>query len=92
MDQFFVITSTEDGISITGPYTAAEVQKKITPDEHGETWYGSNPTFADKMPHTEDGHFNDSRFPDAGRIVVILRGSIIVPTPVARVTEYKLDA
>ena len=92
MDQLFIITSSEDGISIDGPLTTAEIQRRITPDKDGETYYGTNPIFADKMPHTADGHFNDSRFPDAGRIVVILRGSIIVPTPVARVTEYKLDA
>lgn len=89
MDQLFIITSSEDGINIEGPLTTAEIQRRITPDKDGETYYGTKPIFADRMPHTEDGYFNDSRFPD-GRIVVILRGSVIVPEVVTKVTEYKL--
>ena len=96
MEQFYIITGSEDGIKIGGPLTAAEVQERITPDKDGETCYGNTRlVFADKMPRTVED-FNDPRIVGRGaardscRLVVILRGSIVVPEAVARVTEYKL--
>lgn len=84
-DAYFIITSGEDGLGIEGPLTAAEVEARITPDEHGSTYYGSDASFASTIPKIDKGCF---MAPEG--TTVILRGTIVVPKPVQRVTKYTL--
>ena len=68
-----------DGVH--GPLTEEEVLERITPDEAGDTYYGHGLRFLTKLPDL--GEFSE-------RDVVVLRGSIVVPTPKTVVQTFSL--
>ena len=82
---YFLIHSGEDGLSIKS-MKKEELLHLITPDEHGDTWYGKDLTFLNKIPECENGYFYN--VPDKG--FVIISGKIVVPKPLNVVTKYEL--
>lgn len=83
---YFVITSSEDGISIEGPFDAKRLRNRIA--EHRSD-YDEDPEFYDSMPDIDKGCFMESGDGPSGMLVI--RGEIYVPRPVARVTEFEVD-
>ncbi len=82
-DTYFVITSSEDGINIE-TLSKHEIEKRVT-----EHYYGAHALLLDKLPRIADGYFS---IPEKGdrTPVLIIRGEIVVPKPVERVTRYEL--
>mgnify|MGYP001565053098 CR=1 FL=1 len=86
---FFVIHADEDGICISKPLTEEELLKRITPDEDGHTYYDSYkgpPVFLDKIPEIDKGSFYQA--PEGA--LVIIRGEIVVPSPVEVVKQFMI--
>jgi hypothetical protein len=81
---FFLIHSSEDGTTVT-QLTEAELLKRITPDADGNTYYGSELTFLDKITDSDGGCW---MAPEGS--VVIIKGEIIQPKPVSMVTKFSL--
>lgn len=84
---YFVIRSSEDGTSVDGPLTDIELLKRITPDKHGDTYYGPELTFLEKVPEFDHGCFwnvNDEN------PMLIIKGSVVVPQPKTVVSTFKL--
>jgi len=67
---YFVIASDHDGVHAAA-YTEDELRKKLTPDEHGLTDWGTN--FTRRIP--DDG-VNLTLVEDS---VLIIKGELIVP-------------
>lgn len=88
-DKYFILTSTEDGIGIDGPMGAEEVSNRITPDKHGETYYGTGElTFLTDVPDSSKGCW--SGVPEYG-VILIIKGSIIVPKKKTTVTTWEVE-
>lgn len=84
---YFVITSGEDGIKIE-VISGKELEQRLNNNYYaGDT--GPAPTFLDGIPHTDKGYFVWSRVSPANPILII-KGDIVIPKTVERVTEYKL--
>jgi hypothetical protein len=82
---YFIVRSTEDGTNIN-LVSGQELLDRITPDQDGETYYGSELVFLDSIPATSKGHWDDT--PD--NAVLIIRGEIVKPMPVDVVRKFKL--
>lgn len=79
--EFFVLTGGPDGTHFNGPLNEAELLIRITPDENGETYYGSRSNFLKKIPDLE--YMDESE-------ILIIEGKIVQPQPRAVVTEYEV--
>lgn len=82
---YFVLRSSEDGISIKGPMTAPEFKKFLA------TYAADNeeePRFYDSMPNVYKGFFDEGGR-DEGRMLVI-RGEILVPVAAEKVTVWEV--
>ena len=86
--EYFIIWSDEDGTHVEGPLSHADVLKKVTPDQYGETDYGKSPLFLDHVPLSDKGCWTNT--PEGA--LLIIKGSIVAPKPVVRVTEYELPS
>lgn len=82
---YFILKSGEDGTSIDGPFTEAEVLQRITPDKHGDTYYGHT-GFHSAIPDSDKGYWCDD-----GCKLLVIRGEIVVPTPKSKVVEWSLE-
>lgn len=89
---YFIIHSGEDGISVSEPLSADEVKDRVTPDENGDTYYGTT-GFHEEVPDQSDGHFWSSTptadgAEDPADKLLIIKGSIVVPQAVEVVTKF----
>ena len=83
---YFLLQSTEDGISISS-YTKEELLSAITPGDDGGTDLGAFPLhFLDCMPEIDKGCWYDT--PEDA--VLIIEGEILQPQAIKTVTKYKL--
>lgn len=84
MDTYFVLTSDEDGISID-PIPKDVLEKRLL-----ENWYGSSVQILDHVPEIDKGFFF---VPGAGdkRFLLIIKGKVVVPQPVQKVTKYQVE-
>lgn len=83
---YFVLTSGEDGTSIE-QVSEAELLKRITPDKHGDLYYGGEtPVFLGVVPKDDKGCWMGV---DCNAILVI-KGEIVIPQPVKTVTKFVL--
>lgn len=82
-ETYFVITSSEDGINIE-TLSKHDIEKRIT-----EHYYGDDALLLDKLPLIDGGFFS---IPGKGdrTPVLIVRGEIVVPKPVEKITRYVL--
>ncbi len=81
MRQFFVLTGGPDGIHFEGPITEGELLNRITPNEHGETYYGNIKVFLSNIPDL------DYMQPDE---LFIIEGEVVIPKAKQVVQEYKV--
>lgn len=84
---YFVIYGSEDGIFIDGPLSAAELETRLTPNEHGDTYYGSRRGFYDHVPAQLDGYFNEH---EDDRKLLIIKGEIVTPKAVQVATRFDI--
>lgn len=92
-DRYFIIHSGEDGIVIDGPLDAAGVADRIEPEEGlvGPSNYYGTHGFHSEVPQQDNGHFWSSNHREKPHEkLLIIKGEIIVPQPVAKIVEYKL--
>lgn len=82
---FFILYCREDGIQIRGPFTKAELLKKITPDKDGATYYGTNNEFLSNIPDSDGPCW----VADKDKILII-EGEIRIPRAKAVVTEFEV--
>ena len=82
---YFLLHSGEDGISITPFKDETELLQRIIPDEDGDTYYGGNLVFLDRIS-CNDGYFYDC--PENS--ILIIKGEIVVPKAVQTVIRYEL--
>ena len=84
--QYFVITSSEDGISISGPLEKEELRIRLVPDEDGNCWYGRVDalTFHKSIPSIDKGCFDS----DA---IVIIKGQVIVPQVAEVIKSFSIE-
>jgi hypothetical protein len=80
-DNYYVISSGEDGIDINGPLSESEVL-----DQLNEEYYGTHGFYA-KIPDIDKGCFMER---DGQEKLLIIRGSIVVPQPKEVVKEWAL--
>lgn len=83
---YFIITSSEDGISIEGPLDEDGVQKRLALDSEGQNYYNTR-GFHDRVPEQDKGCFMDRA---DERKMLLIKGEIVTPRPVEVVTKYKL--
>lgn len=87
MSKYYVITAGEDGIDIR-EYASAEAVTRSLIHEGEE-----QPTFLSEMPGIDKGSFYDDKrhrgFPETA--TVLIKGDIVVPKPVQRVTEWDIE-
>jgi hypothetical protein len=79
---YFWCTSGEDGTRIEA-LTDAQVKDRLREIERGQ----DSATFLSSLPSSDKGYWITG-IDDA---VVLLRGSVVVPKAVQRVTEYSLE-
>lgn len=72
-DQFFIVSAADSGPRIEGPFSAKQVRERITPDAHGDTYYGPLDGFFEKIPDFQDPNV------DISTKLLIIKGSIVVP-------------
>lgn len=82
---YFLIKSDEDGTEIV-QLEAEELLKRITPDENGDTYYGSGLEFLDKVPNSDKGCWMDM----SENAMLIIKGEIIKPKKIQVVSKYEL--
>lgn len=83
---YFVIHSGEDGIRIE-ELDSTTLQERISPKhEHWDGNYYGTEGFAAAIPTNDDGYFSG---PNANKLLII-KGDIVIPKEVSRVTEYEL--
>lgn len=80
-DSYFVVSSGEDGISISGPYTVSKLRELLREDRWGAHGFHA------KIPEIDRGCFMDR---EGQEQLLIIRGDIVVPTPKTVVTEWDL--
>jgi hypothetical protein len=87
MNQYFIIHGYEGPIHIEGPLSWQEVEKRITPNpkEENLTHYGELDGFFDKVPEQDHGCW----FRVSGNKLLIIKGEIVVPKPVAVATKFE---
>jgi hypothetical protein len=85
-ESYFILTSSEDGISIAGPLSESHVMAKIK-ERHED--YDIAPRFYDEVPDMDKGCFCER---DNEEGMLIIKGSIVVPTPKTSVTEWSLPS
>ncbi len=76
MEQYFILNSSEDGISINGPLTKEQVLDRLDENYYGEV------NFLNDIP-------ND--FIDSGSGMVIIKGQIVLPKPKQVVQSYEVE-
>ena len=71
----YILSNMEDGISVSGPLTAAEVVRRLRPDADGDTYYGheSRLVFLDRLPPAV-GYLPTNK---DEKPIVILRGEVV---------------
>lgn len=84
---YFVITSGEDGIMVEKVSDTVLEQRLNNNHYTGDT--GPAPTFLKEIPGIDKGYFVWSRVSPANPMLII-KGDIVIPKTVERVTEYKL--
>lgn len=78
-DNYFIITSGEDGINIRGPMTKSVLLRRLKSD------YGEDTVFLSEVPDIDKGCFLGHSFG-----MVIIKGDIVVPKEKRVVTEYDI--
>ena len=82
---YFVLTSGEDGTRIE-EVSEAELHERITPDKHGDFYYGRKQVFLGTIPDEDKGFWRGV----SDYAVLVIKGEIVIPTPVQTVTKYAL--
>ena len=80
-ENYFVITSGEDGISIS-PMSKEELEKGLKEDDWGKV------KFLKQIPEIDKGCWYDDEDEPS---ILIIKGEIIVPKPVKKVTQYEIE-
>lgn len=78
MEQYFVITNS-DGDTHVDVLNKEELLKRIN-----EGYYGSNREIFDKLPKESDTNY-------WGDGILIIKGSLVSPKPISKITEYTID-
>lgn len=79
---YFVVTSIEGGLNIQ-MISKAELEKRLS-----QQYYGERIKLLDFLPPIDDGCFD----PDsAEKAVVVIKGEVIMPQAVQKVTEYRVE-
>lgn len=79
---YFILTSGEDGISIS-MVSEAELKKSLNRNE-----YGDKVKFLDHIPEIDKGCWYQDEDEET---ILIIKGAIVVPKPVKKVTEYEVE-
>ena len=87
-EQYFVAYQTDDGVRIDGPLTREHLLNRISPDEEdGSTTYtAGQPVFLDAIPEYDGACWMRTH----ENALLIVKGEIVVPKPVQRVTKYEV--
>lgn len=83
MEQFFVMHSGEDGISVNGPFDSETLRKRLNED-----YWGAH-GFHDRVPEIDRGYFMEK---EGQEKLLIIRGVIVVPQPRQVVTTWELPS
>ena len=87
-ETYFVVTSTEGGTTIEA-VDEDVLLERITTNDDGYTHYGHGSIqFADHVPTSDSGHWDDPSIPDGA--ILIIKGSIVVPKPVVVTKKFIL--
>lgn len=81
-ENYFVLTSGEDGISIS-MISKKELEKSLK-----EKDWGDKVKFLDRVPDIDKGCWGQDEDEEA---IIIIKGEIVVPKAVKRVTEYEVE-
>lgn len=81
-ENYFVITSGEDGISISR-MSRKELEKSLKDDEWGKV------KFLKHLPSIDKGCFQDNDEDEPSTLII--KGEIVIPKPVTKVTEYEIQ-
>jgi hypothetical protein len=79
---YFVLTSDEDGISVN-MVSKATLEKCLK-----QKAFGENVEFLDHVPSIDKGCW-DQR--DGEHKILIIKGEVVIPKVVGRVTEYEVE-
>jgi hypothetical protein len=79
---YFIISTSEDGDVSMDSVDKEELLKRITPDEHGETYYGHR-EIRDTLPMFRDLQAK------AG--IYIIKGDLVIPRPAEVVKTFEVD-
>lgn len=83
MESYFILTGTEDGISVD-VLPKEEIEKRLV-----EEYYGSNPVILDRIPEMDKGYFVVPGSGDRTKILII-KGQVVTPRPVQVVKKFEL--
>lgn len=79
---YFILTSGEDGISIS-MISKSALEKGLKQND-----FGDNVKFLDHVPPIDKGCWEQD---EDENTVLIIKGEIVVPKPVQKVTEYEVE-
>lgn len=82
---YFLLRCDEDGTHVE-QLSAEELTHALTPNVEGLTDFGSDLTFLDHIPRSDKGYWMEG----GDHAMVIIKGEIVVPRPVAVVTKLEL--
>ena len=88
MSKYYVIRQTEDGLALD-EYETVEHAKDALFDEEVATEY--QPTFLENCPSVFKGQMEVGGRSVAETAVLLIKGDIIVPKPVQRITEWEIE-
>jgi hypothetical protein len=83
-ERYYVISSGCSGVDID-ELTWPELLARLTPDDHGETYYGELEGFHKKLPQIDGGYFSSL----ASDKLLVIRGEIVTPQPKKVVQSYE---
>ncbi len=87
MENYFVITCSEDGIHIE-QVDKEELLKRITTDESGyHCWGNRELKFLDYIPTIDKGYFYEEGSED---MIIIIKGDFVIPEAKEVVTSWEI--
>lgn len=85
---YFILHNCEDGLTID-KVTGEELLEKITPDEEGNTYYGSGPLeFSEEVLDFDEAVHTGRRPPH--HTICIIKGEFVTPKLIKIVTKFEL--
>ncbi len=81
MRQFFILTGGPDGTHFDGPLGVEELLNRLSPNEHGDAYYGDRNKFLNGVPDLE--YMNETE-------MLIIEGKIVIPQPENVVKTFKV--